>query len=50
LFSCFKNDFEKKDDQIGEDQEGEGIMLGGSRNAWEGSDRDYTYEEVFVHL
>lgn len=43
-----KNEF-VKDDQVGEDEEGEGIVLaGGSRYAWEGSDRDYTYDEVFV--
>lgn len=28
-----------------EDEEGEGIILGAS-NPWEGSDRDYEYEEV----
>lgn len=29
----------------GEDEEGEGILLEAS-NPWEGSDRDYEYEEV----
>lgn len=35
-------------DFIGEDEEGEGIVLQGERSLypWEGSDRDYTYEEV----
>lgn len=33
-------------DQIGEDEEGEGIILGGARYPWEGTDRDYKYEEV----
>ena len=38
------------DDQAGEDEEGEGIVLGGAaatRYPWEGTDRDYKYEEVF---
>uniref|UniRef100_A0A0D9Z6W3 Eukaryotic translation initiation factor 2 subunit beta n=1 Tax=Oryza glumipatula TaxID=40148 RepID=A0A0D9Z6W3_9ORYZ len=35
------------DDQIGEDEEGEGIVLGGAtRYPWEGTDRDYKYEEL----
>ncbi|KAJ4775832.1 Eukaryotic translation initiation factor 2 subunit beta [Rhynchospora pubera] len=34
------------DDQIGEDEEGEGIDLGAPRYPWEGTDRDYTYEEL----
>jgi len=33
-------------DQFGEDEQGEGIVLGGSRYPWEGTDRDYHYEEV----
>ncbi|KAJ3693782.1 hypothetical protein LUZ60_009262 [Juncus effusus] len=37
---------ENIDDKIGEDEEGEGIVLGGSKYPWEGSDRDYTYEEL----
>lgn len=39
------------DDQIREDEEGEGIMLGGAtatRYPWEGTDRDYKYEEVLT--
>jgi hypothetical protein len=31
----------------GEDEEGEGIVLESS-NPWEGSDRDYEYEEVCI--
>ncbi|OAY79979.1 eukaryotic translation initiation factor 2 subunit beta isoform X1 [Ananas comosus] len=35
------------DEQVGEDEEGEGIMLGGTtRYPWEGTDRDYKYEEL----
>ena len=35
------------DDQVGEDEEGEGIVLGGATQyPWEGTDRDYIYEEV----
>ncbi|XP_078149623.1 eukaryotic translation initiation factor 2 subunit beta-like isoform X2 [Carex rostrata] len=35
------------DDQVGEDEEGEGIVLGGGTHyPWEGSDRDYTYDEL----
>ncbi|XP_021766887.1 eukaryotic translation initiation factor 2 subunit beta-like [Chenopodium quinoa] len=39
---------EEKDDNIEEDEEGEGIVLQGERTLypWEGSDRDYTYEEL----
>lgn len=34
-------------DQIGEDEQGEGIVLGGgTRLPWEGTDRDYKYEEL----
>lgn len=35
-------------DQLGEDEEGDGIVLQAEepRYPWEGSDRDYTYEEV----
>lgn len=33
-------------DQVGDDEEGEGIVLGVSRYPWEGTDRDYIYEEV----
>ncbi|KAJ0985405.1 hypothetical protein J5N97_003761 [Dioscorea zingiberensis] len=33
-------------DHIGEDEEGEGIVLGGVRYPWEGTDRDYLYEEL----
>ncbi|XP_047952738.1 eukaryotic translation initiation factor 2 subunit beta-like [Salvia hispanica] len=35
---------EDVDDTIGEDGEGEGIVL--QQYPWEGSDRDYEYEEV----
>ncbi|XP_057789695.1 eukaryotic translation initiation factor 2 subunit beta-like isoform X2 [Salvia miltiorrhiza] len=35
---------EDVDDTIGEDEEGEGIVL--QQNTWEGSDRDYEYEEL----
>ena len=35
------------DDQIGEDEQGEGIVLGGvTQYPWEGTDRDYKYDEV----
>ncbi|KAL6578841.1 hypothetical protein OROMI_009057 [Orobanche minor] len=34
---------EDLDDTIGEDEEGEGIVL--QQHPWEGSDRDYEYEE-----
>lgn len=34
-------------DHNAEDEEGEGIVLQ-SRNPWEGSDRDYEYEEVYL--
>ncbi|WOK95882.1 eukaryotic translation initiation factor 2 subunit beta-like [Canna indica] len=33
-------------DQIGDDEEGEGIVLGVVRYPWEGTDRDYKYEEL----
>ncbi|KAJ0965383.1 hypothetical protein J5N97_026521 [Dioscorea zingiberensis] len=33
-------------DHNGEDEEGEGIVLGGVRYPWEGTDRDYLYEEL----
>nr|XP_010921183.1 eukaryotic translation initiation factor 2 subunit beta [Elaeis guineensis] len=33
-------------DQIGENEEGEGIVLGDARYPWEGTDRDYKYEEL----
>lgn len=33
-------------DQIGGDEEGEGIVLGVVRYPWEGTDRDYKYDEV----
>lgn len=33
-------------DQIGEDEEAEGIVL--QQYPWEGSDRDYEYEEVIL--
>ncbi|XP_042510055.1 eukaryotic translation initiation factor 2 subunit beta-like [Macadamia integrifolia] len=36
---------EDLDDHVGEDDEGEGIVLG-QRYPWEGSDRDYEYEEL----
>lgn len=36
-------------DHTGEDEEGEGIMLQ-PRYPWEGSDRDYEYEEVYSML
>jgi len=37
------------DDQIGEDEQGEGIVLGGTvttQYPWEGTDRDYKYDEL----
>uniref|UniRef100_A0A0E0EG89 Eukaryotic translation initiation factor 2 subunit beta n=1 Tax=Oryza meridionalis TaxID=40149 RepID=A0A0E0EG89_9ORYZ len=35
------------DDQVVEDEEGEGIVLGGApRYPWEGTDRDYNYDEL----
>ncbi|KAG0479085.1 hypothetical protein HPP92_013804 [Vanilla planifolia] len=34
------------DNDVGEDEEGEGIILGGERYPWEGTDRDYKYEEL----
>jgi len=38
------------DDQADEEQ-GEGIVLGGGpRYPWEGTDRDYTYEEVLKYF
>ncbi|KAH7672475.1 translation initiation factor 2 subunit 2 protein [Dioscorea alata] len=33
-------------DHAGEDEEGEGIVLGRVRYPWEGTDRDYLYEEL----
>lgn len=33
-------------DQVGEDELGEGIVLGVVQYPWEGTDRDYKYEEV----
>ncbi|URE22156.1 eukaryotic translation initiation factor 2 [Musa troglodytarum] len=33
-------------DQIGGDEEGEGIVLGVVRYPWEGTDRDYKYDEL----
>ncbi|XP_042506972.1 eukaryotic translation initiation factor 2 subunit beta-like [Macadamia integrifolia] len=36
---------EDLNDHVGEDEEGEGIVLG-QRYPWEGSDRDYEYEEL----
>ncbi|XP_042449746.1 eukaryotic translation initiation factor 2 subunit beta-like [Zingiber officinale] len=33
-------------DQVGEDEQGEGIVLGFARYPWEGTDRDYQYEEL----
>mgnify|MGYP003366300551 CR=1 FL=1 len=33
-------------ERTGEDEEGEGIVLETPSYPWEGSDRDYTYEEV----
>ncbi|XP_043701410.1 eukaryotic translation initiation factor 2 subunit beta-like [Telopea speciosissima] len=36
---------EDLDDHVGEDEEGEGILLG-QQYPWEGSDRDYEYEEL----
>lgn len=39
------------DDQIGEEEEGEGIVLGGApKYPWEGTDRDYKYEEVLKYM
>ncbi|KAL0370861.1 UNVERIFIED_CONTAM: Eukaryotic translation initiation factor 2 subunit beta [Sesamum angustifolium] len=37
---------EDLDDIIGEDEEGEGIVL--QQSPWEGSDRDYEYEELWA--
>jgi len=37
---------EDLDDQVAEDEEGEGIELQQQRLPWEGSDRDYQYEEL----
>ncbi|KAK3039876.1 hypothetical protein RJ639_028269 [Escallonia herrerae] len=34
------------DDNFGEDEEGEGIVLQQQRLPWEGTDRDYEYEEL----
>ncbi|VAH90671.1 unnamed protein product [Triticum turgidum subsp. durum] len=35
------------DDQVGEDEQGEGIVLGGATQyPWEGTDRDYKYDEL----
>eukprot|EP00262_Sarcandra_glabra_P009217 TRINITY_DN23297_c0_g1_i1.p1 TRINITY_DN23297_c0_g1~~TRINITY_DN23297_c0_g1_i1.p1 ORF type:complete len:270 (-),score=62.65 TRINITY_DN23297_c0_g1_i1:187-996(-) len=39
------DDGEDLDDHVGEDEEGEGIVLQ-TRYPWEGSDRDYKYEEL----
>ncbi|KAG6523133.1 eukaryotic translation initiation factor 2 subunit beta-like [Zingiber officinale] len=39
-------DQDQTSDQVGEDEEGEGIVLGVSRYPWEGTDRDYIYEEL----
>jgi translation initiation factor 2 subunit 2 len=36
---------EELSDEIGEDEQGEGIVLG-TRYPWEGTDRDYVYEEL----
>lgn len=33
-------------EQFAEDEQGQGIVLGGTRFPWEGTDRDYKYEEV----
>ncbi|XP_020584389.1 eukaryotic translation initiation factor 2 subunit beta-like isoform X2 [Phalaenopsis equestris] len=33
-------------DQIGDDEEGEGIVLESARYPWEGTDRDYKYDEL----
>lgn len=44
---CFTFDcilFVKIIDTVGEDEEGEGIVL--QQYPWEGTDRDYKYEEV----
>ncbi|KAF5199380.1 Eukaryotic translation initiation factor 2 subunit beta [Thalictrum thalictroides] len=40
------DDKESTDDKIAEDEEGEGIILEQSRYPWEGTDRDYQYEEL----
>ncbi|XP_020591602.1 eukaryotic translation initiation factor 2 subunit beta-like [Phalaenopsis equestris] len=34
------------DGKIGEDEQGEGIVFGGEQFPWEGTDRDYKYEEL----
>ncbi|KAL1536417.1 eukaryotic translation initiation factor 2 subunit beta-like [Salvia divinorum] len=39
---------EDVDDTIGEDEEGEGIVL--QQYPWEGSDRDYEYEELLERV
>lgn len=33
-------------EQFGDDEQGEGIVLGGTQYPWEGTDRDYHYEEL----
>lgn len=39
------------DDQAVDDEQGEGIMLGdGPRYPWDGTDRDYKYEEVLQYF
>ncbi|PKA50550.1 Eukaryotic translation initiation factor 2 subunit beta [Apostasia shenzhenica] len=35
-----------EDDLVGEEEDEKGIMLGGVRYPWEGTDRDYKYEEL----
>ncbi|KAK6943286.1 Translation initiation factor IF2/IF5 domain [Dillenia turbinata] len=39
---------EDVDDLIGEDEEGEGIVL--SQNPWDGTDRDYEYDELLSRV
>ncbi|KAI3787983.1 hypothetical protein L2E82_00529 [Cichorium intybus] len=41
-----ENDGEDVDYLIGEDEEGEGIVLQEQKLPWEGTDRDYIYEEL----
>ncbi|OAY65009.1 Eukaryotic translation initiation factor 2 subunit beta [Ananas comosus] len=36
------------DDQLDEDEKGENIISGAARYPWDGSDRDYKYEEAYL--
>ena len=37
-------------DSTSQDEEGEGIVLEENKLPWEGTDRDYQYEEVYIIL